>query len=503
MKRRFAVSYLSAAMLLAPALLVSQNIQIDRIPAVAGQFYPDNPDELREMLRGMFSKAVQSKGLKNVVAIIAPHAGYVYSGVVAASAYNQIDLSKEYENIFILGPSHHVGFEGAAVYNRGDFITPLGTVHVNTKLANELIKQYDFFSGRTDAHQLEHSIEVQIPFLQHKLKKIANIVPIVFGANPPDVCKKIADALRPYFNRKNLFIISTDFSHYPPSADAKGVDRASVDAILSNSSKHLIQTSKDNAAKDIPALVTSMCGESCVLTLLYMTENIPDIQFTHIQYMNSGDVSIGTKDRVVGYNAIAVTVKEKSRGVNFELDKQDRHTLIEIARITIEEYVRHHKIPTIDDGKLSAAVKVDCGAFVTLKKGGALRGCIGRFDATEPLYKVVQEMAIAASTQDYRFHPVAPEELGKIEIEISVLTPLRQIKSIDEIVMGKHGIYIRKGSSSGTFLPQVATETGWSKEEFLGHCAQDKAGIGWDGWRNAELFVYESLIFDETELKKK
>ena len=129
-------------------------------------------------------------------------------------------------------------------------------------------------------------------------------------------------------------------------------------------------------------------------------------------------------------------------------------------------------------------------------------GCIGRFDAAKPLYKVVQEMAIAASTQDYRFHPVAPEELGKIEIEISVLTPLRKIKSIYEIVMGSNGIYIRKGSSSGTFLPQVATETGWSKEEFLGHCAQDKAGIGLDGWRNAELFVYESLIFDENELKK-
>jgi AmmeMemoRadiSam system protein A len=234
-----------------------------------------------------------------------------------------------------------------------------------------------------------------------------------------------------------------------------------------------------------------------------MTENNPDVQFTHIQYMNSGDVSIGTKDRVVGYNAIAITLREKNRGANFELDKQDKHSLIEIARTTIEEYVRHGKIPTIDDRKLSAAVKADCGAFVTLKKGGELRGCIGRFDATEPLYKIVQTMAIAASTQDYRFHPVASEELGKIVIEISVLTPLRKIKSIDEIVMGKNGIYIRKGSSSGTFLPQVATETGWSKEEFLGHCAQDKAGIGWDGWRNAELFIYESLIFDENEFKKK
>ncbi len=494
---------LSVVMLLAPAPAVSQNIQTDRKPAVAGQFYPDNPDALRELLSSMFSKALQNKGLKNVAAIIAPHAGYVYSGVVAASAYNQIDFSKEYENIFILGPSHYIGFEGAAVYNRGNFITPLGTVHVNIKLANDLIKKYNFFSGRTDAHQVEHSIEVQIPFLQYKLKKITNIVPIVFGANPPDLCKKIADALRPFFNTKNLFIISTDFSHYPSYTDAKNVDMASVDAVLSNSSQNLVRTIENNAAKNIPALVTSMCGEFCVLTLMYITENNPDIQFTHIQYLNSGDVSIGTKNRVVGYNAIAVTMKEKSQGLNFELDEKDKHSLIEIARTTMEEYVRNRKIATADEAQLSAAVKTNCGAFVTLKENGELRGCIGRFDATEPLYKVVQEMAVAASAQDERFQPVAPEELGKIEIEISVLTPMRKIKSIDEIVMGKNGIYIRKGWNSGTFLPQVATETGWSKEEFLGHCARDKAGIGWDGWRNAELFIYESLVFSENVLEKK
>ena len=344
---------------------------------------------------------------------------------------------------------------------------------------------------------------MQIPFLQYKLKNIANIVPIVIGANPPDLCKKIADALRPYFNLKNLFIISTDFSHYPSYADAKEVDMASVDAVLSNSSKKLIRTIENNTAKNIPALVTSMCGEFCVLTLMYMTENNPDIQFTHIQYMNSGDISAGTKERVVGYNAIAVTIKEKSRDLNFELDEKDKHSLIEIARTTIEEYVRNKKIPAVDNAGLSVAVKTDCGAFVTLKENGELRGCIGRFDAAEPLYKIVQEMAIAASTQDVRFQPVAPEELGKIEIEISVLTPLRKIKSIDEIVMGRNGIYMRKGFNSGTFLPQVAVETGWSKEEFLGHCARDKAGIGWEGWRNADLFIYESLIFSEDEFKKK
>jgi AmmeMemoRadiSam system protein A len=138
---------------------------------------------------------------------------------------------------------------------------------------------------------------------------------------------------------------------------------------------------------------------------------------------------------------------------------------------------------------------------VTLRKDGQLRGCIGRFEATEALYLIVRDMAISASTQDYRFPAVTPEEIDDLEIEISVLTPMRKISSIDEIQLGQHGIYIKKGYSSGTFLPQVATETGWTKEEFLGHCARDKAHIGWDGWKDAEIFVYEAYVFSESELE--
>jgi AmmeMemoRadiSam system protein A len=159
--------------------------------------------------------------------------------------------------------------------------------------------------------------------------------------------------------------------------------------------------------------------------------------------------------------------------------------------------VKNHTKPEIDEKNLSPILKTNCGAFVTLKKNGNLRGCIGRFDASEPLYKVVQEMAIASSTQDTRFLPVESNEIPELEIEISVLTPMRRISTIDEFELGKHGIYMRKGYRSGTFLPQVAAETGWTKEEFLGHCAQDKAGFGWNGWKDAELFVYEALVFGE------
>ena len=151
---------------------------------------------------------------------------------------------------------------------------------------------------------------------------------------------------------------------------------------------------------------------------------------------------------------------------------------------------------------MTKTLKKSCGAFVTLHKEGKLRGCIGRFVADEPLYEIVQKMSVAAATEDRRFPVVESNELKELDLEISVLTPLKKIDSIDEIEMGKHGIYIKKGFASGTFLPQVAIETGWTKEEFLGYCARNKAGLGWDGWKDADIYIYEALVFDEEELKK-
>ena len=475
----------------------SQNRSEDRQPAVAGQFYPGRPDELKRMLDELFSKAVARKGLPNVVAIIVPHAGYVYSGEVAASGFNQIDPDKVYDNVFVLGPSHHVGFEGASVYCSGNFITPLGTVEVNRELGEELIKKNTMFTRRTDAHAYEHSVEVEIPFLQHQLKKHFRIVPIVLGANRPETCRKIGEALRPFLNEKNLFVISTDFSHYPKYDDAVTVDKATGDAIVSNSPDNLMKTVRRYEESGMPNLATCLCGVSGVLTLLYMTSPSADVIYHPIQYKNSGDVPVGDKEHVVGYYAIAVTKQAKPGKAAFELDTKEKTALLAIARRTVEGYIRTRSVPEVDPATLSDALKTPCGAFVTLNKRGMLRGCIGRFDASEPLYKVVQEMAVASATQDYRFRSVEEGEVKDLKIEISVLTPMRKISSIDEFQLGKHGIYIRKGFRSGTFLPQVAQETGWTKEEFLGHCAQDKAGIGWEGWKDAELYVYEALVFGE------
>lgn len=475
---------------------------IDRNPVVAGSFYSNDSATLYNDLSLLFKRAKPSMHAKNVAAILAPHAGYLYSGKVAASAYNQLNPDKKYDNIFIIASSHKALFQGASIYNQGDYITPFGKVKVNTVLANQLIDNNSVFNFTPDAHAAEHSLEVQLPFLQYILKRDFKIVPIVTGTQSVAEIELISKALTPYFTENNLFVISTDFSHYPNYSDAKIIDKKTGDAILANSVDKLITAVNVNAASNIENLVTSLCGWPAVLTLLNITQNDRSIEVIPVDYQNSGDVT-GDKSRVVGYHAMAFVKTKQSTMIenDFTLTNQEKKKLLEIARKTIHEYLNSGKYPDIDETNITQTMKSECGAFVTLHKEGELRGCIGRFVADDPLYQIVQKMAVAAATQDHRFPMVTEDEMGNIDIEISVLTPLKRIESIDEIMMGKHGIYIKKGFASGTFLPQVATETGWTKEEFLGYCARNKAGIGWEGWKDAEIYTYEALVFEENEFK--
>jgi AmmeMemoRadiSam system protein B/AmmeMemoRadiSam system protein A len=492
--------YLNIAVLLcvcASTAFTPEELQ-NRKPYAAGRFYTGKPEELKAHLQQLFSKSVRKKSENTPLAIIVPHAGYVFSGEVAASAFSQIDPNRKFERIFIIGSSHTSAFEGASVYCNGHFETPLGTVQVDLDLAKKLVNENRLLVNNPEAHQYEHSIEVQLPFLQHHLRSDFKIVPVVIGSATIETAKKLAEIFKPYLNENNLFVISSDFSHYPEYHEAQIADQLTADAIKTNKASNLISALETNNKKHIPELATSLCGWSSVLTLLYMTEQMPGIIVDLVDYKNSGDSSYGEKNRVVGYWAISFSkVKPKSQANEFSLNENDKKFLLKLARETISEYIEKETIPQIDPATMSATLKTPCGAFVTLNKNRNLRGCIGRFDATLPLWKVVQNMAISAATQDYRFSKVHPGEINQLKIEISVLTPLKRIKSADEFILGKHGIYIKKGTSNGTFLPQVATQTGWSKEEFLGHCAQDKAGIGWDGWKTAELYTYEALVFGE------
>jgi len=274
-------------------------------------------------------------------------------------------------------------------------------------------------------------------------------------------------------------------------------------AIESNSVKELLSNIKELEGEHIPNLLTSVCGWTSILSLLYMTEHDKDIHIHKVDYQNSGDISNGDKNKVVGYLAMAVEKKQRLKVPDdFVLEEKDRKQLLQLARSTITQYVKDKTIYGLSEFHDTKTLNQKAGAFVSLYINKELRGCIGTFNPTGKLISTVQEMAISAATNDYRFSPVKTSELKDIEIEISVLTPLKRINSIDEISLGKHGIYIIKGSSTGTLLPQVPDKYNWTVEEFLGYCSRDKAGIGWEGWKTAEVYTYEAIVFSEKEFKE-
>lgn len=282
----------------------NENGQEENRPmAAAGRFFPSNPAILSSQLEKLFSKAHPKTG-RPVIALISPHAGYEFSGIVAASGFNQLDRSVEYENIFIIGSSHYCYFEGASVCHQRNYVTPLGKVRVNSDLISKLVKENPLFCFNPEADRYEHSLEVQVPFLQFYLNKELSIIPVVLGTQSASVCKTVASGLRPYFNSRNLFIFSSDFSHFPSYNDAVNVDRKTCNAILSNSPETLLNVLEENRRSHIPDLDTSLCGWTSVMTMLYLTSEIPDLRLTPVTYMNSGDSDYGDKTRVVGYWSI-------------------------------------------------------------------------------------------------------------------------------------------------------------------------------------------------------
>jgi AmmeMemoRadiSam system protein A len=355
------------------------------------------------------------------------------------------------------------------------------------------------------AHIQEHSIENQLPFIQYYFKVIPTIVPVIIGTDDENTVKKVAEALRPWFTPENLFVISSDFSHYPSYKDANENDKLTALSIISGDPKTFLKTLSDNSAKQIPGLVTSMCGWTSGLTLLYLAEGDHNLEIKLIDYANSGDSKVSGKAEVVGYNALVMIDKKikvnhaDGSESSFTITAEEKKQLFAIAKGSIQSMLNHNGIFAIDEKSIPENLKKPMGAFVTLKINGVLRGCIGRFISSEPLFKVVQESAISSAFEDPRFSPITKNEYKNTEIEITVIGPLKRIKNINEIVLGKHGIYIKKDNRSGTMLPQVATENGWTVEEFLGFTSRDKAGLGWDGWKDAELSIYEGVVLEETK----
>ena len=462
----------------------------------ANRFYTGDARELSEEVDSFLALHAKDRQYEHVAALIVPHAGYYFSGNVAAAAYQSIADDVQYKRIFLLGPSHHEWLDGASVNTEYDYYaTPLGNVKVDVETAR-LLTNTDgtdktdsvfFYSPR--AHDREHCLEVQLPFLQRRLKDVPPIIPIIISTNDYHKLQRIAEALKPYLTEENLFVISSDFSHYPKYEDACEVDARTGKAVESGDVERFIAQLEENARSGVRNLATSACGELAIATLMLMMQD-GGYEVKHLLYQNSGDIDNHDHSRVVGYHAFAVLRKSE-----FSLNDEEKRMLKNIALTSIKDSLEGKRIAQPIFNSQFSIFNSKCGAFVSLHKQGRLRGCIGHFGEDVPLHEIVAEMARAAAFEDPRFMPVTKDELDDIDIEISVLTPMRRIQNLDEFELHRHGIYIRKGYRSGTFLPQVADEVNWTKEEFVSHCAQDKAGIGWDGWRDAELYVYEAIVF--------
>lgn len=427
--------------------------------------------------------------IKNPFAIISPHAGYYFSGKIAAKSFSVIDKDKKYDNIFILSSSHTASYAGATLCSNEYYNTPFGLMTINNELCLKLSEDI-LFNFNNDHFKNDHTINMILPFIQERIKPGYKIIPIMIGDSDLNNLKNISNVLKPYLKGNNLFIISSDFSHYPNYYDAIEIDDQTKDAILSNNSEKFLNVVHNN---NKPNLSTRMCGWSSYLILLYMIEN-KDIKINVEEYKNSGDIIDDKNSNVVGYYAINFCDSETNLSIS------DKKILIDIARQTIKEKLYNNITyePVKPESDILNSYR---GAFVTLTLNDNLKGCIGSFSPNYELYKVVRDVTLQSAFADGRFTPVIKEEFDLLKIEISVLTPFKKVDNpLNEIKLGKHGIYISKNNRSGTFLPQVAEQTGWSLEEYLGHCSRDKAGLEWNEWQTASVYTYEAEVFNEDEL---
>lgn len=480
-----------------------------RKAAVAGSFYPGDKAKLEQYVDALLRQADPQEIKGTIRAIVVPHAGYVYSGPVAAYAYKAA-AKQDIKTVILMCNSHRQWLDGIAVYTKGEFETPLGTVPVNSEKIAKLLETDSKIIEMPEAHEGDHVLEVQLPFLQRTFKNFT-IVPLLFGNDSPELPRNLANALEKIMDEKTLLVASSDMSHYPSYEDANMADHETIDAILTGNPSKLTDTMTDLETKHIPQAETFLCGISGVMTAMLVSkaEGATDIQL--LKYANSGDTA-GDKRRVVGYSAIVFAIPasdpspvatandiKEAAAEEGELNAPEQNELLNLARATVESFIRTRKIPPYMP--TSKKLERPAGAFVTLKEHGNLRGCIGRFEPNIPLYLVIQQMAVAAATQDPRFNPVKEGELDKLEYEISVLSPLKKVSSAEEIELGKHGVEVQKGFRSGVFLPQVATETGWSKEEFLSELCSQKAGLPRNCWQNGstDLYVFTAQVFPEEQ----
>lgn len=473
-----------------------------RKPAMAGSWYPGTAKALSAEIDKYLEGAAKSGQPGRPMALVSPHAGYMYSGPTAAFSYKNIE-GETVGTVVLVGPSHRAYFSGVAAYALGAWETPLGEVQVDAELARALIGQDpDYIKDLPSAHAQEHSLEIQVPFLQKVLKPGFKIVPLMMFDHSLPACRRLAQAIAKAVGQRQdvLLVASTDLSHFHSDAQAR-----KLDMVVENK---VSRFDPEGLAAALESGICEACGGGPVVAVMLAARELGADTAVVYRYQTSGDVS-GDRSQVVGYLAAGIykTKNQNSKSKNQKTESgkltvEESEELFRIARASVEAAVKRKPRP--ETSPLTPVLGEKRGVFVTLKIHGQLRGCIGYIEAVKPLHLAVAEMAKEAAVGDPRFPPVSEKELPLLEYEISVLTPRRQIADPSEFITGKHGIIVERDGRSGVFLPQEAPEQGWDRETTLSYLCAHKAGLPADAWRDrrTKLYVFEAEVLEEKDFKK-
>jgi hypothetical protein len=485
-----------AALLILTPLEQAQAADAQKIrqAAVAGSFYPADPTKLSAMIDELLAQAATPATTDPILAVVAPHAGYQYSGPVAAYTYAALK-GRKYARVVIIAPSHYESFDYTSIYEGDAYATPLGNVPVDKIFAHELVKMSTGLRLSNQGHEPtsaggEHAIEVQLPWLQKVLGNF-ELVPIVMGNQSYEQSRALGVALAKLIkNNDTLIVASSDLSHYHTYDDAVKIDHKSLHALEA--------WDYFSMSRNFQSRVWEACGGAPIVAAMIASERMGANQARMLKYANSGDVT-GDHARVVGYSAeLFVKSHDGNRTERpFALSEAEKNELLALARKSVEHAVEkdeaHEPVASSN-----SALNQESGAFVTLRKNGALRGCIGYTSATKPLYMTVRDTATLAALRDPRFAPVTVDELPKLQYEISVLSPLRRVTNTEQIRVGEDGLLIKNGQREGLLLPQVPTEHGWNRQTFLEQTC-GKAGLPADCWKEdaTDIFIFTAVVFSE------
>jgi AmmeMemoRadiSam system protein A/AmmeMemoRadiSam system protein B len=395
----------------------------------------------------------------------------------------------------MVGPSHHVWVDRVAVFGRGRWRTPLGSVAVDEELARLLVAGDSVFADAPSAHAAEHSLEVQLPWLQRVLGEFRT-VPVMMSHPSYEQCERVgAGIAKACAGRRVVLLASSDLYHgeFDDSYERCGrSDSVTAGLMLRMDPRRLY----DHVAAASRPDETAACGGFPIVVVMLAARALGADAATLLARTNSNDVTGSRGGYCVGYSAVAFTDTSATGGQSDELSLEEQQSLLGIARQTVEQYVRTGKQPDVQP--LTARLSEKRGVFVTLKERGELRGCIGYIESPLPLYLGVRDRAVQSATRDPRFPPVRPEELVDLDIEITVLSPIRSVAGPESVVVGVHGVVIEKDNLGAVFLPQVPVEQGWDRNTYLSELCR-KAGLPRDAWksRDARLYVFTGQVFGE------